>query len=864
MDSLAFHTDLLPPFTWIRPVFLYGLGVIPLILVWQYFAFRQRPSVVSLVLRGFFLALIILAVAGPYTFGLRQPTPPVLVLDLSQSVSPAQQQWVQQTITQQVHPAPETPVLVFAGNTRWLSWQDAQSILSSPPVTLQREETNIEAVLGHLLQRVQLSEEAQSRHVYVFSDGWETHGTATTLLPALAAQNLRLYPLPPPSEKHPANIALRRLGAPQFTLGGESIEIAVVLENTDTKPAHGELIVREHDTIVWQRSVELRPGTSLFTHSLRLSDTGLVPLHATFTPDPEDPDVTDAILHDNQATTWVKVAPTEKILLLSATRRDNRYLEKALISRGLNVTALALGTKPAVLPAPDAFAAVILNNVARDHLPPALIRSLDPYVKNGGGFIMVGGENSLGLGRYSDTPIEKILPVSLVPPQKEDKRTAMLLIIDKSGSMRKQHKLSYAQAGARAVARNLKDTDLFGVIGFDKTPFVVAPLDYLGKTRHQLDGRIDRLKPSGGTLLLPALQEAKRQLERQYATRKHIIVLTDGQTGGSGGEYLDFVSVLRNELKITVSTIAVGKQPNLRLLSRLADYGGGAFHHTTDPSTLPNLFLDELQDKPKEKTMVERQLTPIANRTSPLLKDLATQRLPTVKGYVETKPKKGARVDLSLRDEEKRPPLLASWSYGRGKAIAFTSDANGRWSAPWVRWDRYSQFWNQTVRWSFPEDKKEAPPFSVEMGRDETGILVEVFFYGAREPAGPTTVTITAPSDVATTFTLERLAAGHYQGVYATTLSGNYTLDVALASGEHLGPLGYSLPPLGPREATQPQPNLALLGTLATATGGSLSPDLTRLTAPLGQPEQRPLLPILIPLAMAIYFIEIVVRRLTA
>ena len=861
MDSLAFLTDLLPPFAWSRPVFLYGLGIIPLILVWQHFAFRQRPSVVSLVLRGLFLALIILAAAGPYTFGPRQPTPPVLVLDLSQSLTPAQRQWMQQTITQQVHPTPETPVLVFAGTTRRLSWQDAQSILTSPPVALQPKETNIEAVFGHLLQLV---EETQPRHVYVFSDGWETHGTATRLVPALAAQNLRLYPLPPPSEEHPANIALRRLGAPQSTSGGESIEIAVALENTDTKSAHGELIVREHDTIVWQHAVELRPGTSLFTHSLRLSDTGLVPLHATFTLDPEAPDAIDAILHDNQATTWIQVAPTEKVLLLSATSRDNRYLEKALISRGLTVTTLALGTRPSALPAPDAFAAVILNNVAKDHLPPALIRSLDPYVKNGGGFIMVGGENSLGLGRYTGTPIEKILPVSLVPPQKEDKRTAMLLIIDKSGSMRKQHKLLYAQAGARAVARNLKDTDLFGVIGFDKTPFVVAPLDYLGKTRHQLDGRIDRLKPSGGTLLLPALQEAKRQLERQHATRKHIVVLTDGETGGSGGEYLDLVSVLRNELKITVSTIAVGKQPNLRLLSRLADYGGGAFHHTTDPTTLPDLFLDAVTDKPEEKTMVERQLTPIPNRTSPLLKDLATQRLPAVKGYVETKPKKGARVDVSLRDEEKRPPLLASWSYGQGKAIAFTSDANGRWSAPWVRWDRYSQFWNQTVRWSFPQDKKEAPPFSVEVGHDETGMLVEVFFYGAQEPDGPTTVTITAPSGAATTFALERLAPGHYQGVYATTTPGDYTLDVALASGQRLGPLGYSLPALRPREAPQPQPNLALLETLATATGGSLSPDLTSLTTPLGQPEHRPLLPILIPLAMAIYFIELIVRRLTA
>ena len=214
MDSFAFLTDLFPPFAWSRPVFLYGLGIISLILLWQYFAFRQRPSVVSLVLRSLFLALIILAAAGPYTFGPRQPTPPVLVLDLSQSLTPAQRQWMQQTITQQLNPTPETTVLAFAGNTRRLSWKDAQSIMGSPPVALQPEETNIEAVLSHLL------EETQPRHVYIFSDGWETSGTATRLLPALAAQNLHLYPLPPPSEEHPANIALRRLGAPQSASGG--------------------------------------------------------------------------------------------------------------------------------------------------------------------------------------------------------------------------------------------------------------------------------------------------------------------------------------------------------------------------------------------------------------------------------------------------------------------------------------------------------------------------------------------------------------------------------------------------------------------------------------------------------------------
>ena len=874
MKSLTFLTDLLSAFdwrqplswAWHRPTLLYGLIAVPFLLLFQRFVFRRRPSLPSLLLRGMFLTVLVLAAAGPHTLSERQPVPPVLMLDVSDSLTRSQQEWIQQTITQHIQPAPDTPTIIFGGGSQQLAWQEAATRLENATETLQPVETNIEAALSHLL------EETQPRHVYLFSDGWETQGTAIALLSTLVKQNIHVYPFPPPAEEQAPNIALQRLGAPQSVAGGEDVDITVALENTDTRSVQGELIVRENDTVIWQQATTLSPGTSLFTHSLRLTESGLIPVHATFTPHPE---ASDAIPYDNQATAWIQVAPTEKILLVSASTKDNRYLAQALTSRGLDVTALALNAKPGSIPAPSGFTSIILNNVAHQQLPSAFTRRLDTYVKNGGGLVMVGGEKSLGLGRYAGTAIEKVLPVQVVPPKKEEKRTAMLLVIDKSGSMRKQHKLLYAKSGARAVARNLKDTDLFGVIGFDKAPFVVAPLDYLGKTRARLDDRIERLKPSGGTLLLPALHEAKRQLERQYATRKHLVVLTDGETGGSGSDYLDLASVLRNELKITISTIAVGKQPNLRLLSRLADYGGGAFHHTTDPSTLPDLFLDELEEKPKEKTMVERQLTPIPNRRSPLLKDLARQRLPAVKGYVQTRLKKGARADLSLRDDGQRPPLLASWSYGQGKAIAFTSDANGRWSAPWIRWDRYSQFWNQTVRWSFGQDEQgekdqkndsNVSPFSVEVGHNETGLLIEVFFYGTKEASRPNTTvttTVTTPDGNTALLIFEQLAPGHYQGTYDTLQPGDYTLDMTLPSGEQLGPLGYTLPPLRPHESPQRQHNLRLLETLAEATGGAVNPDLTIISPPLGSSEQQPLLPYLIPLAMTLYLLELLVRRLT-
>jgi hypothetical protein len=97
--------------------------------------------------------------------------------------------------------------------------------------------------------------------------------------------------------------------------------------------------------------------------------------------------------------------------------------------------------------------------------------------------------------------------------------------------------------------------------------------------------------------------------------------------------------------------------------------------------------------------------------------------------------------------------------------------------------------------------------------------------------------------------------------VYATTRAGDYRVEITLPAGEKLGPLGYTLPPRRAVETPQPQPNVPLLEDLARATGGSVSPDATALVQPAGPPEQRPLLPYLIPLAMTLYFIELLVRR---
>ncbi len=254
------------------------------------------------------------------------------------------------------------------------------------------------------------------------------------------------------------------------------------------------------------------------------------------------------------------------------------------------------------------YGVVIFNNVEREKFSSSYLAAIERHVAERDGFLMLGNEASFAPESYRHTPIETILPVEPREPKREERNRAVVLVIDKSGSMREENKLLYAQAAAKAVARQLKDNDLLGVVGFDISPFIVVPLETLGRLRGVVDAQIDRLRPGGQTYFYPALAEAKRQLERVNASRKHVILLSDGETRGSQGELIDLVSVMKNEMKITVSAIAVGSEADIRVMKRISQYGGGLFHYTLDPSTLPQIVLQQLADKPKDEPHVTETL----------------------------------------------------------------------------------------------------------------------------------------------------------------------------------------------------------------------------------------------------------------
>src|SRR5207247_4571617 len=80
---------------------------------------------------------------------------------------------------------------------------------------------------------------------------------------------------------------------------------------------------------------------------------------------------------------------------------------------------------------------VILSNVSSLKLTKQQMGNIRDYVREyGGGLIMVGGEESFGLGGYYRTPVEEALPVTMEVKQKlEIPSLAVVLSIDRSRSM---------------------------------------------------------------------------------------------------------------------------------------------------------------------------------------------------------------------------------------------------------------------------------------------------------------------------------------------------------------------------------------------------------------------------------------------
>ena len=833
-----------------KPGFLWLLAALPVL----WFRFHDRGLLVLLG-RTVIGALLILALADPQAVSKQTVHEERLfAFDLSHSIAPSMRRWMEGYAQGALAPGANDRVFLFGADAVHSSnWRDALAGRGENLSGLDPQKTNLEKLLTTLLALP-----PRPRSLFLFTDGWETAGGVERLLPLIAGSGIKIFPILPAEPPKIANVAVTRLQAPNHGNSAESINLKVALENFSDREVEGTLAVERNGRNIKTDRIKLKPGSHLLTYPDTLPEQDVASYRATFTPIRRE---LDNYAPDNHAIASVTVKTKAKVLLLNGRGGAGRYLEEIIKRQGFEVTSRAADSAPA----PAGFGVVIFNNAERDKFTPGYLAAVEKYVAAGNGFVMLGNEASFSPPAYRGTPIESLLPVDPKdPPKREEKNRAVVLVIDKSGSMREDNRILYAQEAAKAVARQLNEQDLIGVVGFDVSPFVIVPLSPVYIARRSFDSDIERLRPGGRTYLLPAINEAKRQLQRQDAARKHVIILSDGETGGSGGDYIDLVNVMRTELKITVSAVAIGAEANLPLMKRITQYGGGFFHHTFDPRSVPRIVLQQIQEAPQSETPKQRDLLPIQEPRSEIFAGFAQRNYPPVLGLMDTELKRGANLDLFISREGGRAPLLASWRYGRGKSVALTMDMESRFSRDWIPWSGLQGFWDKILGWLRPE-VEPVPLHEARISLVNMRPLLDLYLYDEASANSQFTISIAGKNGNSSTALLKQLAPGHFQTTLPIGAPGDYKIELSELRRERRIPLpalSYSLPYDVNADLPRPSFNTALLAQLAQASGGEINPLLRDIAVePAVTERSAPKRAPLIAMAFLLFLLEVAFRK---
>ena len=145
-------------------------------------------------------------------------------------------------------------------------------------------------------------------------------------------------------------------------------------------------------------------------------------------------------------------------------------------------------------------------------------------------------------------------------------------------------------------------------------------------------------------------------------------------------------------------------------MPKLARLAQGRYYFTEKIRELPRIITQEAA-LAKRAALVEGQIQPQFVTSSPILRGIAPNQIPSLSGHIATTPKDTAEVVLA---SDENAPLLAQWHYGLGRSVAWTSDLGTRWTTSWLNWDQNTRFWDQLLRWAM------GPPINRDFRVDVT------------------------------------------------------------------------------------------------------------------------------------------------
>lgn len=853
-----------------------------LLLTIPYFVWLGQPRLVggqrwrqwlSLGLRLLILLLLVLSLAGSQLVQAADELAVVFLVDASDSMSEAQagqaEQFVREAVAQ-MGPTDQAAVVLFGSNA--LVERPLSPLAELAPIT-----TIPQPLTTNLAEAVQLGlalfPAGSARRLVVVSDGQANVGDAAKAGELAAASGVVIDYLFLPRPEQTAEVTLLDVVAPSRVSAGETFRLEVTAESNVRQTA--ELRVFAGGDIVYQEPVQLVIGVNNFTVRLQATEQAFARYQVQIVP------ASDTYYQNNELAAFTEVVGAPRVLLVHSTINDDgtprpdqaAQLLAALAATGMEVTVAAPNDLPADLAGLSNFASVILVDVNAKLLSPRQMTVLQSFVRDlGGGLVAVGGTQSYGMGGYFRTPLEEMLPVNMqVKDQDRFPAVSIVIVIDRSGSMSASEggltKIQLAAEGAVRVVGLLNDFDEITVIPVDTEPDnPIGPLS--ARERETAVSLIRQIGAGGGGIYVrTGLQAAADALAQSPNEVKHVILLADGADAEEKEGAPEIIRQLVAD-GATVTTVSIGRGPDTPWLQQMAELGNGRFHFTDRAANLPQIFTQETTAIQRNYLVEESFFGEQVGR-SPILGNIPA--IPPLLGYVATEAKDAGQVILQT---PKGDPLLAVWQYGLGRAVAWTSDATGRWAAEWVPWEGFPVFWAQTVRWTITQGRNSAIESVVAFGAAGSGEAQARLTVDARDAAANGALlngltleaNVVAPDGAVSSVELQQVAPGRYEADFAPETAGAYLIRVAgqeaegtTVVGQTLGwVLGYS-PEYRNLAANEP-----LLQRLAEQTGGQALAGETPVFAHNlpSEPTARPIWPWLTLLAVVLLPLDIGVRRL--
>ena len=541
-------------------------------------------------------------------------------------------------------------------------------------------------------------------------------------------------------------------------------------------------------------------------------------------------------------------APTRVLALTARTVGSGERLGE-LAGPGFQVDERGADDGADGLPDPGDYDLVVVDDRPASLLPAAFQARLVSAVQGEGvGLLASGGEAAFGPGGWHDTPLASVLPVDAV--QKEEKRdpsVALVIIIDTSGSMG-GNRVQLAKEVSRLALKRLLPHDKAGIVEFYGAKRWAAPLQP-ASNHIELERALNRMQAGGGTVILPAIEEAWYGLKNVNVRYKHVLVLTDG--GVESGAFEPLLRAMADD-GITVSTVLIGGDAHSEFLVNLANWGKGRFYGVPNRFNLPEILLKQ----PASAKLPAWRPVPTALEAGggpTWWGEVDPSSVPSLAGHVETRLRPGAEEVLSTAGGTR--PVLASWRHGLGRVTAFTSELTGPGAGDWSDWDERGAFLARVLRRTAKDlggafrfsARREGARLILEAARREEGSVRPRVLLGDEE--------LSLHERAPGWFVAERWLRGEEVERDARLVAGTgpELRDPVLLVGSALRPRAVA----DPARALDP-------AAAARWVGGVTLPAKATAT-PLGGPDRAPgtddLRPLFALLALALHLTSVYLRR---